>query len=458
MFKFQTTTQLFAEDILYSVAAASVILIVLGLTLVDVGLARRKNSLDTAVQKLAASLIAGLATFVVGYAIWAWQFYQAFGLTLGDSLRDFWIGGRGMTSFAGHIDPAAIPSADVQQIFVVFFATFSMATMALIHSSVFERIKPLPLYSMALVVGLVLSPFAGYLCWGSASWLTNRGVHDLEGVFPLYIFAGTFALVLNWRLKPRLGSLRPDPRGIGPAPSNKALAVAGVMLILFAVPLLVLGSGYYVPGQGYLGISLTSSGWGIAFINVVVAYAAGALSGTIVAYRTREWVWVALGPIAGIVISGTMIDIAHPWVIMIVALFGPPVALLTRRVAFRFGIDDAKVVPLGLGCGVVGAIACGFIEWGTKTGGYFGATGDYALRHAEINPGWQAIGVLAIVALAGVSSLLMALFFEKVGGLRVSEATEIEGFDRAYWGESNSDDEAIAVLDERELVLSGLAD
>src|SRR3954463_11454546 len=83
VFKDQTTTQLFAEDILYSVAAASVILIVLGLTLVDVGLARRKNVLDTAVQKVAAALIAGLATFVVGYAIWAWQFYQAFGLGFG---------------------------------------------------------------------------------------------------------------------------------------------------------------------------------------------------------------------------------------------------------------------------------------------------------------------------------------------------------------------------------------
>lgn len=447
MFKDQTTTQLFAEDILYSIAAASVIFIVLGLTLVDVGLARRKNVLDTAVQKLAASLIAGLATFFVGYAIWAWQFYQAFGLTFGDALRDFWIGGRGMTNFAGQIDPAAIPSADVQQIFVVFFAAFSMATMALIHSSVAERIKPLPLYCMALVIGLVLSPFAGYLCWGSASWLTNRGVHDLEGVFPLYIFAGTMALVLNWRLKPRLGVLRPHPRGIGPAPSNKMLAIVGVLIILFAVPLLVLGSGYYVPGEGYLGISLSSSGWGIAFTNVVLAYCAGGLSGAIIAYRLREWVWVALGPIAGIVICGTMIDIAHPWVILIVAMFGPPVALGVQRLAARFGIDDAKVVPLGLGCGIVGAIACGFIEWGTKTGGYFGATGGYALRHAEINPGWQAIGVLAIVALAGISSLIMALFFEKVGGLRVSEETEIEGFDRTYWGESNSDEEAIAVLE-----------
>jgi ammonia channel protein AmtB len=399
--------------------------------------------LDTAVQKIAASLIAGLGTFFFGYAIWNWQFYQAFGGSLGDSLRDWWIGGAGVTHFATQLDPKLFFAADVQQIFIVFFATFSMATLALIHSSVFERIKPLPLYAMAAVIGLFTSPFAGYLCWGSASWLTNRGVHDLEGVFPLYIFSGTAALVLNWRLGPRLGSLRPHPSGATPAPANQAFAGMGVLLILFAVPLLVLGSGYIVPDVGYMGISLTSSGWGIAFTNVVIAYSAGALAGAFLAYRLKEWVWVALGPIAGVVIVGTMIDISKPWVVLIVALFGPFVAFGTRRLAFRYGIDDAKVVPLGLGCGVVGAVACGFIEWGTKTGGYFGGQGAYALQHAEIKPWWQIVGVLAIMGLSGGSMLIMALIAERFGGLRVSEEVELAGFDQTYWGTSNTLDEPL---------------
>jgi Amt family ammonium transporter len=443
VFKDQATTQIFVENVLYSIAATSVLFIVLGLTLIDVGLARKKNMLDTAVQKIAASLIAGLGTFFFGYAIWNWQFYQAFGGSLGDALRDWWIGGTAVTNYATELDPAHFFAADVQQIFIVFFATFSMATLALIHSSVFERIKPLPLYGMAAIIGLFTSPFAGYLCWGSASWLTNRGVHDLEGVFPLYIFSGTAALVLNWRLGPRLGSITPHPSGARPAPANQALAGAGVLMILFAVPLLVLGSGYAIPEAGFMGISLTSSGWGIAFVNTVLAYSAGALSGAIIAYRLKEWVWVALGPIAGVVIVGTIIDVADPWVILIVALFGPPVALLTRRIAFRYGIDDAKVVPLGLGCGAVGAVAGGFIAWGTKTGGYFGAEGAYALQHATITPWWQIIGVLAIVGLSGSTTLVMALFFEKVGGLRVSEQVEIEGFDKHYWGTSNELEEPL---------------
>jgi ammonia channel protein AmtB len=46
------------------VASLAVILVVLGLTLIDTGLSRRRNVLDTVVQKLAAPLIAGFATFM----------------------------------------------------------------------------------------------------------------------------------------------------------------------------------------------------------------------------------------------------------------------------------------------------------------------------------------------------------------------------------------------------------
>ena len=62
------------EDVLlYAVASLAVILVILGVALIDSGLSRRRHVLDTVVQKLAAALIAGFATFIVGYAIWAWQ-------------------------------------------------------------------------------------------------------------------------------------------------------------------------------------------------------------------------------------------------------------------------------------------------------------------------------------------------------------------------------------------------
>ncbi|WP_267879908.1 hypothetical protein [Acetobacter papayae] len=58
---------------------------------------------------------------------------------------------------------------------------------------------------MAFIAGLIFCPLAGYLTWGPLSPLTNLGLHDFEGVLPLYVFAGTWSLIVAWRLGPRAG-------------------------------------------------------------------------------------------------------------------------------------------------------------------------------------------------------------------------------------------------------------
>src|SRR6202012_499136 len=130
----------FYGDLLYSIGAAAVILVILALGFVDTALVRRKNVLDTWVQKIAAAMIAGLGTLLGGFGIWQWQFNSAFGVPnpLGQALKDWWIGGQFQTTLSQNIDPKILPGADVQQIFLIFFVTFSMATLALIHTGAME--------------------------------------------------------------------------------------------------------------------------------------------------------------------------------------------------------------------------------------------------------------------------------------------------------------------------------
>ena len=106
--KDQITLDYLYLNFLYTLGALAVILIVLALGLVDMGLVRRKNVLDTWVQKLTAALIAGGATILGGYGIWQWSFNQAFGVEqpLWNALKDWWIGGRFQTTFAADLDPA----------------------------------------------------------------------------------------------------------------------------------------------------------------------------------------------------------------------------------------------------------------------------------------------------------------------------------------------------------------
>jgi ammonia channel protein AmtB len=294
---------------------------------------------------------------------------------------------------------------------------------------------------MAFFIGLVFSPLAGYLAWGPLGPLTNNGTHDFEGVFPLYIFAGTWVAVLAWRLGPRLGAFAEHPRRVAPAGHNLGLAGLGVLLIVFAIPLVSIGSTFIIPETGVFGISFTSTGLGLIVINVLLAICVGGIVGSLIAYRRREPVWAFLGPIAGAVFCGTMFDIADPWVIMLVAIGGPFVALGTANLLRRLKIDEPKVVPVALGPGIVGAILCGFLFWGTKTGGYPGLEGKFALQHAEITPWYQLFGVLAVVACAGIPSLLICLAFEKRGKLRVSDEEEIAGLDVSYWDVSNFGEE-----------------
>lgn len=433
---------------IYTLGAVAVILVLAGLVFIDMGLVRRRNVLDAVVQKIGGAMIGGLGTLVIGYPIWQWQFNQAFGVPspFRQAVEDWWLGGTFTNTASRYVDPAVLPEADVMQIFLVFFVTFTMATVGLIHSGVVERIKPLPFYVMSFVIGAVLSPLVGYLCWGSLSPLTLRGTHDFDGIFPLYITAGTFALVLSWRARPRLGALVSHFSGAKPSAHNAGLVGIGVLLIIFALPFISIGSGYIVPDVGFFGISFTESGIGVVITNLFSALLGGGVAGLAIAYRRKEASWALLGPIAGVVICGTLLDIGTAWACLLLGAVGPLVALGTASLLRKMGVDDPKVVPLALGPGVVGAIATGFIEWGTATGGYIGLEGKYAVGVAEITPWWQLAGVVATIAVVGIPALLMCLLFERFGGLRVDEEGELMGLDITQWGVSNFADDDVDVL------------
>ena len=443
--KEQLSTEMLLLAFIYFLGAMAVVLVVLALGFIDVALVRRKNVLDTWIQKLIAALLAGAGTLLGGIAIWNWQFNQAFGVPnpLGQAIKDWWLGGTFMTSYAAQIPFDKLPEAEVQQVFVAFFMTFSLATLALIHTGAMERMRPAPLYTMAVIIGLVLSPFVAYMCWGPVGLLTNQGTHDFEGIFPLYIFSGTWVLILSWRLGPRLGAFKPHPSGAGPAPSNIGLATAGVIIIMFALPFIALGSTWILPGTGVFGISMASTGIGIILVNVLASYCGGAIAGIAIAYRLKQPVWALLGPLAGSVMCGTLFDVGMPWEVFLVSLLGPPVALGTLALIRRWGIDEQKVIPLALGPGVAGALLVGFIEWGTKTGGFPGLEGDYALQHATITPWWQLAGIVATMLVAAIPCLLICLAFERRGKLRVSEEEELAGLDLTFWGVPNESEEVL---------------
>jgi len=436
----QVNTNAFLEDIFFGFATVSLVFIVAAIGLIDAGLVRRKNVLDTWVQKLIAALIAGGAMAAIGYSFWIVQFYQAFEIPhpVTQAIKDYWLAGRNVQTFAQKLDPSVVPGADVLQVFLAFFVAYAMCGGALLHSVGLERVRAMPMYIICAVAGGIIIPVNLYLTWGSTSPLTNRGVHDYIGVYSLYTVVGVWALIIAWRAGPRIGSFAQDTRTIGPVPHNLGQSAAGVGILLFAAPLAFLGCGYIIPGEGYFGISGTTSGFGVALINVFMAFVGGGLGGAVISYRTRNPIMALIGIVAGYIGAGASMDIAKPWQVLIIAFIAPFVVYGTYLLLIRRGIDDKKIVPLALGGGIYGALVAGFVGWHTKTGGYFGLKGKYALQHATINPGWQAVGVLVTVAVAGLSGLVVIVGLEKTIGLRVTEGEEIQGLDETYWSAAPS--------------------
>ncbi|MBS1864270.1 MAG: ammonium transporter [Actinobacteria bacterium] len=445
LFKEQVSFNIFQADVFYTIATVMLFFVVVAVGLIDAGLVQRKNLLDTWLGKFAAAFAAGLGMFLIGYAIWQVSFYEAFGIPhpWGEAISQWWAGGIDVRSLPQTLNPEAAPENDVFQVFLVFFVAYAMVGGALLHSAGLERVKHLPMNIISLVAGAIIMPILLWLTWGSVGPLDNNGVHDYLGTFSLYIFVGTWALIIAWRAGPRVGAffeekIDPSQPGTGllaHKPHNLGLTALGVGVVLFCVPFLALGCGYIVPGTGYFGISMTNSGFGLVVENIFMSFIGGAITGFAISYLTKNPIMALLGPVAGYVGCSTSFDVGRPLGILVVSLIAPVVVYAGYLLMQRLRIDDKKIVPLALFGGVYAALAAGIVGAGKATGGYFEIeSGPYAFQHASITFGHQLVGVLVTFGISAISGLVLIIGLEKTIGLRVDRDKEIEGLDETSWG------------------------
>jgi len=428
IFPEQVTTDVYLMEMFYIIATGGSMAAILAIALMDAGLVSPKNLVDTFVQKLVCALVGGLAFMFFGYAVWNWQFYQALGIpdAFTAAVKDWGLFGNNMTILGPRLDPAAVAQADFQQLFALFFFAFGGILTSFMHSAGLERLKPLPAFIMAALGGGVFLPLMTYLTWGSASPLTNAGLHDFVGAFSLYIFVGLWSLILSWRLGPR--------RHNDAVPGNFALLGAGTFVLVLAIPLFVIGCGYLIPGKGYFGVTYAESGLGMLFTNIFVSLGGGTLTGALLAYRLRKPAYALLGPIAGYISCTALFDIALPWQALIISLAGPFILHAGVKLTASLGIDDPKVAPLALGPAIYSVVMAGVIGAGKAAGGMPGVTeGPFAFQHAHISLGMQLEGLAILVPAIAVVAFAVIVVLDKTLGLRVTAAQEDNGLDATYW-------------------------
>jgi ammonium transporter, Amt family len=436
IFPEQVTTNSLTQNVVYAGGTVGALVILAGLLLVDIGGVRRVNVFDSVIQKLIAFFIGFTVYFLIGFAIWNWQYYVAFDIPdpYWQSVKDWWLGGNLSGAFAQDTDPAVAAGLNNQQIFIFFLASFAGIINVLIGLAVTERIKPSAYFAISAVAAVV-SSLLSWLTWGSTGPLTNAGYHDFFGAGFVYVFAGAVALMLVRRLAPRPG-MYSTHRIVGDYRSyNLGLTTIGLVLIIAGLPFVILSCGFFFePGALFVGINMTDTSVGVAFNNLGLAWAAGGITGAIIAYRTKKYIYTLLGPFAGYVAGSNGFDIYSPWEQFLVSAAAPLVAYAVYEWTQRREFDEHKLIPLFLGVGSYGLLISGVLNWGTPVGGYFGIeSGDYAFQNAEVNLLWQAIGLAVCLAAGLVTGWVMAAILERTTGLGVSEDVQVAGYDDRYW-------------------------
>jgi ammonia channel protein AmtB len=437
-FPAQVTTSSLVQNVVYASGTVGALVILAGLMLVDVGGVRRVNVFAAAVEKMVGFFIGFAVYFFVGFAIWNWQYYVAFDIDspYWQAIEDWWLGGAFANDLAQNVDPASMgANLNNQQIFIFFLGAFAGIVNVLIHLSVTERMKPAAYYVIC-VAAAVMSSVLSWWTWGSTGPLTNRGFHDFFGIAFVYLFPAGMALVLVRKVGARPGMYEPHPKVPAYRSYNIGLTTVGVALIFSGLPMVILSClFFFAPEQYGVSVTMAETSVGVAFNNLGLAWAGGALMGAAIAYWKKSYIYLLLGPLGGYVAGAPGFDIYKPWQMFLIALGGAIACYVVYEFSQQRGWDEHKLTPLFLGAGTYGLLMVGIVEWGTPQGGYFGiAEGTYAFQNAEVNVLWQAIGIVAAIGLGVVTAAVMAFILERTTGLRLSEEEQVAGVDGPVWG------------------------
>ena len=432
----QVTTNSLVQNLVYASGTVGALAILAGLLLVDMGGVRRVNVFAATVEKMIGFFIGFATYFLIGFAIWNWQYNQAFEVenALWQSIKDWWLGGALAGARAQDVDPAVFPGLNNFQIFIFFLACFAGIVNVLLHLAVTERIKAAAYYVLCFFAA-IMSSILSYLTWGSTGPLTNAGYHDFFGAGFVYLFPAGMALVLVRRLGPRPGMYDAHARVPTFRSYNLGLTVLGVVFIFTGLPMVILSCLFFFEPEAYaVAVNMTETSVGLAFNNLGLAWAGGGLTGALLAYRTKKYIYTLLGPFAGYVAGSPGFDIYEPWEMFLVALAAPLVAYAVYEWTQRRKWDEHKLTPLFLGAGSFGLIMVGLINWGTEQGGYLGIeSGDYAFQHASINVLWQLLGIVVSIGFGVVTAAVLAPILERTIGLRHEEVALVEGVDWHDW-------------------------
>ncbi len=199
------------------IAAAMVLFMEGGFSLLEAGLVRTKNAVNVTMKIFVDLTIGALVFWMIGFGIMFGQ--DAFGF----------IG----TSLFGSPEKISLNMELPSEAFVLFQMGFAVACISIISGAVAERMNFKAYIITAALVTLIIYPLSGHWIWNSEGWLAQLGMKDFAGSAAIHAVGGFAALAMAKLLGARKGRFNSDGSVNVFAPSNIPLASSGAFILWF---------------------------------------------------------------------------------------------------------------------------------------------------------------------------------------------------------------------------------
>ncbi|WP_175638749.1 ammonium transporter [Metabacillus schmidteae] len=384
------------------IAAAMVLFMEGGFSLLEAGLVRTKNAVNVTMKIFVDLTIGALAFWVIGFAI-----------MFGDSAFGFF--GTSLFGSPQNIDLGLeLPS----EAFVLFQMGFAVACISIISGAVAERMNFKAYILTAALITLIIYPLSGHWIWNGDGWLAQLGMKDFAGSAAIHAVGGFAALAMAKMLGARKGRFNSDGSVNVFAPSNIPLASSGAFILWF---------GWFAFNSGS---TLDASNASLASI-AVNTMLAGASGGTVTLLLTMKKFGKAdpsmtiNGVLSGLVAITAGCAFVDQWSAIIIGGISGVIVIYATLLIDHMKIDDpvGAVAVHGFN-GLFGTIAVGLFD---TSAGLF-TTGEASLFSVQL------LGALVAAAWGLVGGAAIAKIAQVTVGLRATEEEEEEGLDMSYHG------------------------
>jgi len=393
---------LYINTIWVVLAAAMVLFMEGGFSLLEAGFVRTKNAVNVTMKIFVDLTIGALAFWMIG-----------FGIMFGADAFGF-VG----TNLFGSPEKIALTIQLPSMAFVLFQMGFAVACVSIISGAVAERMNFKAYVVTAALICTIIYPLSGHWIWSSEGWLAKLGMKDFAGSAAIHALGGCAAFAMAKLLGPRKGRFNSDGSVNVFAPSNIPLASAGAFILWF---------GWFAFNAGST-LNASSSALAPIAINTMLSGASGGMAAlllTMKKFGKADPSMTINGILAGLVSITAGCAFVSEWSAILIGTLSGLLVIYATLLVDYLKVDDpvGAVAVHGFG-GVFGTIAVGLFD---RSAGLL-TTGDISLLKVQL------LGALVVITWGLIGGTFIAKVCEKTVGFRASEREEEEGLDMSYHG------------------------